>query len=484
MWSGNSRFDYTMLDLFSSGNGVIGVDFPTRLNSFCEKLAPEMPITPDEIIQNHTLLPLHKPFILPKTSLLMSEIMKSANRSREKLALVGTLATTVKPPRFFRYCPECLEEDERSYGESYLHRSHQIGGVLVCYKHGTWLQNSVFSVVTAERNRSFTKMSKKGLIGVTATMRDAPSKQLHSVSRSVWWLLNHEVPVFDQASLRERYIHYLKQEGLVRWNGQILRKQLVNEFNEYFGSEFMKDTCLKLHHRAPSRRWLFDWLEGKKVRMMHPVRHTFLQTFLGLTEGAFWRNSMKKDDAFGARLRPCLNPTVSHYLKPVATLSFVFVSKENGRWRCKVTCEKCGFSYIEYGGDAPRPRRCKKYVIVSYGGAWIKAFLRLSRCRKMTANKIGKILGISYRTVKRHLMMLKKEGPKEFRKVLIDLFGRRRSEYRARLIKHLRNNHDVSRKDLRRVLDTEYDWLMRYDLAWLDKQRPPVKKHFRWYRKD
>lgn len=40
---------------------------------------------------------------------------------------------------FFKICPACLEEDIRDSGASYFHRSHQLMGTRICYKHGTYL---------------------------------------------------------------------------------------------------------------------------------------------------------------------------------------------------------------------------------------------------------------------------------------------------------------------------------------------------------
>lgn len=37
-------------------------------------------------------------------------------------------------------CPDCLKEDILLYGESYLHRAHQLSGVCKCHKHGTILR--------------------------------------------------------------------------------------------------------------------------------------------------------------------------------------------------------------------------------------------------------------------------------------------------------------------------------------------------------
>lgn len=37
----------------------------------------------------------------------------------------------------FNMCPECMKEDVETFGEVYIHRSHQLTGVKVCHKHHT-----------------------------------------------------------------------------------------------------------------------------------------------------------------------------------------------------------------------------------------------------------------------------------------------------------------------------------------------------------
>ena len=39
-----------------------------------------------------------------------------------------------------KYCPECIGEDQKQYGESYWHREHQIPHMTICRKHGCRLK--------------------------------------------------------------------------------------------------------------------------------------------------------------------------------------------------------------------------------------------------------------------------------------------------------------------------------------------------------
>ena len=64
-----------------------------------------------------------------------------------------TILPRTETDRYLKYCPLCVKEDKKCYGETYWHRKHQIRGVTVCYKHGCMLENSS---VTAKSEQTFT----------------------------------------------------------------------------------------------------------------------------------------------------------------------------------------------------------------------------------------------------------------------------------------------------------------------------------------
>lgn len=47
--------------------------------------------------------------------------------------------------RTWRYCKDCVEEDQDTYGVTYFHQPHQLQGVFHCYKHGSKLINACSS---------------------------------------------------------------------------------------------------------------------------------------------------------------------------------------------------------------------------------------------------------------------------------------------------------------------------------------------------
>lgn len=55
--------------------------------------------------------------------------------------------------RYLRFCPVCVREDRKIYGEAYWHRSHQIRNMRICTKHKCMLMESS---VPAKSEQSFT----------------------------------------------------------------------------------------------------------------------------------------------------------------------------------------------------------------------------------------------------------------------------------------------------------------------------------------
>lgn len=54
---------------------------------------------------------------------------------------------------YLKYCPHCVDEDRKQYGETYWHRNHQIRNMQICIKHNCRLVNSS---VIAKSEQTFT----------------------------------------------------------------------------------------------------------------------------------------------------------------------------------------------------------------------------------------------------------------------------------------------------------------------------------------
>ena len=138
LMSGNRTEQSTFMELF----GRTGFMLSGVVPSYIEVLAARLPGDEDTnlatIIQDNTLLPVFRPFLgkpNKKTSLSPNKDGESNDISHLPKHVVGMSGDA-------KLCLSCIKDDELARGAGYWHRSHQIPGVSVCWKHQEQLINS------------------------------------------------------------------------------------------------------------------------------------------------------------------------------------------------------------------------------------------------------------------------------------------------------------------------------------------------------
>lgn len=127
--------------LFGLRNLRAVVDLPTHIDSLLNNLPDGHKYCADYFIKNHTLLPYYAPFLQPERVQALMELMRG-DGGRSVHLLSGVSPYNVPRPQHLKYCAICIKEDEKKYGISYWHRSHQLSGVLVCPAHELLLTES------------------------------------------------------------------------------------------------------------------------------------------------------------------------------------------------------------------------------------------------------------------------------------------------------------------------------------------------------
>src|SRR5262249_1104959 len=137
---------------YSSGNALLRelfgtrsfkaiVDLPSHLGRLISALQPETSYTVDGLIDDHTLLPFYGSFLPSERLRCLRYDMCGDNGSGVHMR-AGIVGCPIPLPAWFRFCPLCIDEDRKHFGECYWHRVHQIPGVEVCPVHEVFLQNS------------------------------------------------------------------------------------------------------------------------------------------------------------------------------------------------------------------------------------------------------------------------------------------------------------------------------------------------------
>lgn len=146
---------YTTYDLFGA-RILVAIALPSNLNHLSSVLPPGHRYTVDQLIDEHTMLPFHAHFLPPERVVKVRESMAEDSGGKHTHSLAGGLSRGNSRRETFRYCPACVTEDRRRYGETYWHRAHQAPRVIVCPHHAVWLEPTCF----LQHNR-FTSPSRR-----------------------------------------------------------------------------------------------------------------------------------------------------------------------------------------------------------------------------------------------------------------------------------------------------------------------------------
>lgn len=118
--------------------------FPNNFDYFVSILPPGNTYSVEKLIYENTLLPFYEPFF-------PSDQVEWKNGSSSS-AKIGKYFNEVKMREFLRFCPLCVIDDKKAYGETYWHRIHQLPGILVCSIHNCFLENSLVTWKRSVKN--------------------------------------------------------------------------------------------------------------------------------------------------------------------------------------------------------------------------------------------------------------------------------------------------------------------------------------------
>lgn len=103
-------------------------------------------MTFEELLEKHTMYPAYGRFIDSDRRNKAFQALMSMEGDFVKLLGVPQPRKGECRHRYMRYCPLCVTDDRKKYGETYWHRIHQIMDINLCAVHGCYLANSDVSL--------------------------------------------------------------------------------------------------------------------------------------------------------------------------------------------------------------------------------------------------------------------------------------------------------------------------------------------------
>ena len=132
--SGNACWKYTIQELFPETKGYprLGDTMPNTTMQIIAAQIPEKVLSLRDCALQHSLFPFRMRFQpLAKKQEYLQEFLNG--KKMQPKFLFTTKRNGAEMP--LRFCPQCIVDDKKRYGEPYWHTEHQIASLPLCPKH-------------------------------------------------------------------------------------------------------------------------------------------------------------------------------------------------------------------------------------------------------------------------------------------------------------------------------------------------------------
>ena len=465
-------------ELFNSRTITATADLPCGLDALVKQLPIFCQLTSDDFLNNHTLYNFYAPFIPPERASQIRESMKS-NQGGNIHTRIGLAAGNIPLSQYFRFCPQCLQENEQKYGEFYWHRIHQLSCVLVCPTHNVPLQNSTLSF--QQLNKHHYQMANEDnciYIDSNTEYSERTQEILLNLARDVQRLLDNPQVPRPLNWYYQQYINLLMSKGIATASKRVNQKKLFDEFLFFYGRDVLNH--LKSNIDASNSNWLCS-IVRKHRKSFHPIHHILMMRFLCGSTQKFFEQSLSESEykPFGNAPWICFNGAVDHYLQPVIQDLKLSHCLDNKKPLGTFTC-RCGMVYSRTASqsDDYKPNR-----IITYGEKWHQKLQNLVEHKSLGLRATARELKVDTRTIDRYV-----------EKLGLNASWKSENETKSKLSEEIRNtenDREQNRQDwlglqqrypqatktqLRKLSPALYARLYRYDRQWLNENSPQLNK--------
>jgi len=382
-------------ELFGSTNVTATVDLPSHIDALVENLPYGSTLTADKIIHKHTLYTLYKPFLPAKQAEAVFYLMRGSQGGGIHYK-AGITASSVPTPRYLRFCPLCLIEQRKIFGEGFWHRLHQVPGLLVCPKHMLPLSNSSILVPGLNKHQYHApdedccELTPRGINFKAYTL-----ERLALFSQDVEWLLRSILSPLDTGRYQKHYLAYLIEKGWATATGRVFQQELGRSFVGFYGHDLLKTLHSDIDVNSDTH-WLAS-IVRKHRKSFHPIRHLLIMRFLAGSPEKFF-SDFNVYLPFGEGPWLCLNAAANHYLEPVIKDLKVTHCADTKRPVGTFSCD-CGFIYSRRGPDMNEKDKYKIGRIKEFGSVWKDKLKSLLADGSLSLRGMGRILNVDTNTI-------------------------------------------------------------------------------------
>jgi hypothetical protein len=370
-YTGNLDLKDTLEEVFGSRNVIPSVGISANLEAFVNRIGGVYTI--ELILQNHTIYPYYAPFLSSdKQQLLVSD---AAGQGQAMYTRLGVVAGGLCKKEDLFYCSACAKEDIVQYGETYIHRQHQVEGIFYCGKHSLALKEYPIKLSTVSRIALI--RFDHALMDLTESITDDsdPVTKIElKLAVMVEQLMRMPMHLLDRDKLRVKYRSLLRVRNLMTLSMSVRQADLHNLFNSSMPSSLLS----KLESEIDPF-YEYNWLRvltRNTKRDVHPLRHLLMLYVLGLDiEGVLEYRDF--GGAFGHGPWPCLNQAAGHFKDDVIKQVQITRDYKTGNPIGTFACS-CGFVYARKGPDQNVQDRYRVGRVKSFGSVWLNKLQQLA----------------------------------------------------------------------------------------------------------
>lgn len=456
------------------GKRTIGLEDFNGISHLANTLEGQYTI--DYLLDKHTTLPYYLPFMCKTEQEKLLNGIYQGNRVRFSTGIGNSSDNKIK------YCKKCVQEDVEKFGESYIHREHQLPGVLVCVKHGEILLpygNFTRSDCSTKLIRLDSEKCLDEIMDKNIQVYDAEvMKYLKDYSVYASYILNVNLKEVSREQLVTEYKRLLKKKGLVSAIGKLDNTRLCKEFLGFYNSQILELFQCSLEGGEMRHKWVAQLVKGDG-NINNPIKHILLMNFLEQNPKQFIDGLINQSDKINKEDKyTCYNKFCSSYMKP-ATGKYEFVAKYNKRYHNKYdivvfTCASCGFSYSKPIDKEVKTRT--PYIVRAYGGVWEEVLKKKLSEVKLNKTDVAEFMGCKVSIIERYEEMFEKNFPTDVLPITstikIDKFV-----YIKKCVEDMiKSNPKATRTEIYNMITSKYKMVLALDREGIEAVLPPCKK--------
>ncbi len=473
---------YGLLSFSSVSNELFGkksrlsIYYTSNFDYLCSQFPENLKITPNYFIYNHTIMPFFLPFLTYKNKCKLLNNL-TGNKSSIIHNTVGYISGGIKNTRSFKYCPKCIEYDDKIHGEPYIHRNHQFPGFDICSAHRTYLNEYTFSDDICNCSAILLNELDMNMRNETIEFMDF----YININEDIEILVSDSFQEYDLEKVRKKYLSMLMRKGFLRAKGSVNQRKLHKEFLNYYPSNLLDDLNCNVEY-SNRENWIRkivmkESLVGNPLKHLLFIRFLFgsLQQFLDYNEDY---------DYFGGGPWPCLNPVATHYKENIIDEYTINKGGHKGKLFGCFKCI-CGFEYSRTGPDKEYDDRYKIGRIINMGHEWEQVLCNYILKGTYSIRKLAKLMGCDRNTIIRYAQKLgiahhlNTKQDRYFPNNNVNGINETlRSVYREDIMTLVKQNPCYSRKDIYNKLMKQYSWLYIYDYEFLLSILPKPKGRY------